>query len=217
MREREVRRLEQSGRHPQTCTCTTCTDKRLKRARKGLHSKISWRIRREVEALLASLPSSPERPQPRPSEPAPPQLRPPEPAPPQLRPPEPAPPQRRPPEPAPPQQSLIRPRKHSALRRSRRVLNSILRRSLKTLVYAILLAYIAVTVFHLTNGLTFGSALIGGFKDARVAIQCSNNPGTIQRFVGRDGLEDVLFTRAGSPYDELEDVIGLKCEGFFGP
>ncbi len=179
MREREVRRLEQSGRHPPTCTCTTCTDKRLKRARKGLRS---------------SLPSSPERPEAQRPAPERPEARPPAPERPQYR-----------------------PRKHSALRRSRRVLNSILRRSLKTLVYAILLAYIAVTVFHLTNGLTFGSALIGGFKDARVAIQCSNNPGTIQRFVGRDGLEDVLFTRAGSPYDELEDVIGLKCEGFFGP
>ena len=76
--------------------------------------------------------------------------------------------------------------------------------ALRGVLVLVALAYVGVTVFHLTNGFDIGSALVGGLKDARVAVQCIHNFEAIEAFVTRTGYTDEYFTNMlGSPYGEL--------------
>ena len=51
-----------------------------------------------------------------------------------------------------------------------------------------LVIYVGLTVFHLTNGLSFADSLRGGFVDARVAVSCFGDWGTVKQFVDRETL-----------------------------
>ena len=50
---------------------------------------------------------------------------------------------------------------------------------------SVLLAYAGVTLYHLSNGFDFGSALVGGTRDARILVACWQDMGLVQEFVER--------------------------------
>lgn len=68
---------------------------------------------------------------------------------------------------------------------------------------ALVVAYIIVTIFHFTNGLSFGGGLVGGFKDARALYECRGDLEAVKDFVNRSPIEDDFFSAVGSPYEEL--------------
>lgn len=71
------------------------------------------------------------------------------------------------------------------LRRLRRVKASDL---LAKAVIAALLIYAGLTVFHLTQGFGFISALGGGIQDIRVVGVCFGEWGEMQEFIARDSF-----------------------------
>ena len=69
-----------------------------------------------------------------------------------------------------------------------------------------MVAYIAVTIIHLANGISSGRALVGGFMDARVAVSCPNKPGLLWGLVNRNNLADYalhLGNQFGGNYADL--------------
>ena len=54
-----------------------------------------------------------------------------------------------------------------------------------TAAVSVLIAYAGVTLYHLSNGFDFGSALIGGTRDARILAACWQDMGLVQEFVQR--------------------------------
>lgn len=55
-------------------------------------------------------------------------------------------------------------------------------------VVLVLLVYVALTVFHLTQGFDFTSALGGGIQDFRVVGVCFGEWGEMKEFVARDSF-----------------------------
>ena len=55
-------------------------------------------------------------------------------------------------------------------------------------VVSVLLAYVGVTLYHLSNGFDFGSALVGGTRDARMLATCWQDMGLVQEFVERQAF-----------------------------
>ena len=55
-------------------------------------------------------------------------------------------------------------------------------------VVSVLLAYVGVTLYHLSNGFDFGSALVGGTRDARMLAACWQDMGLVQEFVERQAF-----------------------------
>ena len=51
---------------------------------------------------------------------------------------------------------------------------------------AVLLIYVGLTVFHLMQGFSFGSALQGGIQDFRAAGACWGEWGEMKEFVVRE-------------------------------
>ena len=49
----------------------------------------------------------------------------------------------------------------------------------------LLLAYVGVTVYHLSNGFDLPSAVVGGTRDARVLASCWGDMGVVKEFVDR--------------------------------
>ena len=78
------------------------------------------------------------------------------------------------------------------LRRARRFPRRIRRMRWKTVAkraaIGALVVYAGLTVFHLTNGLSFTDSLRGGFVDAQVTVSCFGEWGTIKQFVDRETL-----------------------------
>ena len=55
-------------------------------------------------------------------------------------------------------------------------------------VVTVLLAYVGVTLYHLSNGFDFGSALVRGTRDARMLAVCWQDMGLVQEFVERQSF-----------------------------
>jgi|ETNmetMinimDraft_2_1059921.scaffolds.fasta_scaffold19489_1 hypothetical protein len=72
----------------------------------------------------------------------------------------------------------------------------------------LIVAYLAVTIVHLSNGIGFGRSLAGGVIDARVAVTCPSNTGLLWDIVNRDALQDfglrAVFAFGGSYSDLCE-------------
>ena len=73
-----------------------------------------------------------------------------------------------------------------------RVLRRVRRTDLKTLsgqvLFAVLLVYIVLTILHLMQGFSFGSALQGGIQDFRAFGACWGEWGEMKEFVGREAF-----------------------------
>ena len=55
-------------------------------------------------------------------------------------------------------------------------------------VIVALLIYVGLTVFHLTQGFDFTSALGGGIQDIRVVAVCFGEWGEMKEFIARDSF-----------------------------
>ena len=78
----------------------------------------------------------------------------------------------------------------------RRTISRLIKASVKLAVAVLLLAYIAVTFVHLTNGLSLGSSLVAGFQDARLGITCPTNLERQWEFIDRTKIEHLSFIAA---------------------
>ena len=52
----------------------------------------------------------------------------------------------------------------------------------------LLVAYVGVTVYHLSNGFDLPSAVVGGTRDARVLASCWRDMGVVKTFVERPAV-----------------------------
>ena len=55
-------------------------------------------------------------------------------------------------------------------------------------LFAVLLVYLALTILHLMQGFSFGSALQGGIQDFRAFGACWGEWGEMKEFVGREAF-----------------------------
>lgn len=74
-----------------------------------------------------------------------------------------------------------------------RALAGTLRATVKPVAAAILLAYIAVSFVHLTNGFGLGTTLGAGFQDARLGLTCPTNLDRQWRFIDRTQIEHLAL------------------------
>ena len=78
------------------------------------------------------------------------------------------------------------------------------------MVAAVLLAYIAVSFVHLTNGFNFGTSLGAGFQDARLGLTCPKNFERQWRFIDRTKLEHMALV---SSLNQGKHVYNEICSG----
>ena len=60
--------------------------------------------------------------------------------------------------------------------------------ALKGIGISLVVLYVILTIYHLSNGFDFGSALAGPFLDTRAFFMCWNDWGQLSEFISRPAV-----------------------------